>query len=149
MDRDIAKLEKKLAEITAENIATREKLAALEKSNQGHWRAMLILLGLFVFYTVIGLLSGKTFSGRWLAVHDRQDHIRAWWDDTGLELHDADGVVRAKLGLFPDGAPYLQFFDQRHRLRSQLFLHDDNGYLMLWDKNDKGVRVPPSAKPLP
>lgn len=149
MNHEIKVLETKFAEISSEHAIVRQKMAALEKAGRAHRRATLILSGLLIFSVALGLLTSKTFSGRWLAVHDKQDHISAWWDDSGLELHDAGGVVRAKLGLLPDGSPYLQFFDKHHRLRSQLFLYDGNGYLMLWDKAGKGVRVPPGAAPSP
>lgn len=132
-----------------DNISLEKRLRSLEEANKRHRRATLIL-SLVVLGFAIFALQSKTFSGRWLAIHDRQDHISAWWDDEGLELHDASGTVRAKLSLAPDGSPYLQFFDRLHRLRSQLFLYTDGaGYLMLWDKNGKGTRFPPSNTPLP
>lgn len=136
--------------MSATDLSVEERVQTLEQANKGHRRATLILAIMFLMSIVFNVLQSKTFSGRWMAIHDKQDRISAWWDDGGLELHDKTGTVRAKLGLFSDGSPYLQLYDGQHHLRSQLFLYGgDTGYLMLWDKHGKGTRFPPSKSPLP
>ena len=144
-------LQEQLATIAMENIALKERLAVLEQADRGRrwsWVALMVLLATFA---LTHYFSRQTFSGRWWDIHDRQGHIRAWFDDTGLQLKDANGVVRARLGLSElGGAPILQFFDERSQLRTQLFQHPDgSAFLMLWDKDGKGVRYPPSATPMP
>lgn len=140
-----------LATIAMENAALKERVAVLEQADRRkRWAGGAVVLA---FSTVVlsQYFIRQTFSGRWWAIHDRQGHISAWFDDTGLQLKDAKGVVRAKLGLsIPGGAPILQFFDERNQVRAQLFQYTDgSAYLMLWDKDGKGVRYPPSATPMP
>lgn len=69
----------------------------------------MILAVAFLISIVFTVVHTRTFSGRWMATHDKQDRISALWDDDGLELHDKTGTVRVKLGLSLDGSPYLQF----------------------------------------
>ena len=140
-----------LATNAMENAALKERVAVLEQADRRkRWAGGAVVLA---FSTVVlsQYFIHQTFSGRWWAIHDRQGHISAWFDDTGLQLKDAKGVVRAKLGLsIPGGAPILQFFDERNQVRAQLFQYTDgSAYLMLWDKDGKGVRYPPSATPMP
>lgn len=144
-------LQGQIAAAEVANAALRERVAALEKA---HRQQRLSIFTLFMI--LIGALllsqssSQQVFSGRWWAIHDKQKHITAWFDDDGLQLKDAKGTVRVKLGLSPSGAPTLQFFDEQSHVRAQLFQYTDgSAYLMLWDKDGKGVRYPPSATPMP
>lgn len=143
--------QEQLATIAMENAALKERVTVLEQADRRkRWAGGAVVLA---FSTVVlsQYFIHQTFSGRWWAINDRQGHISAWFDDTGLQLKDAKGVVRAKLGLsIPGGAPILQFFDERNQVRAQLFQYTDgSAYLMLWDKDGKGVRYPPSATPMP
>ncbi len=148
MDQEIKELEKKIAILSADNISIREQLIALQAVNK-RTRLAWIYFCLPLFFCLFFAFPKKTFSGRWLAIHDEKENIRGWWDQDGFEIKDKGGIVRAKLSLFSDGSPYLQFYDQKHHLRSQLFVYSDgSSYLMLWDKDGKGVRFPPSKTPL-
>ena len=142
--------QEQLATIAMENAALKERLVALEQADRRkRWSGVVAVL---VFSTIVisQYFIHQTFSGRWWEIHDRQNRMSAWFDDTGLKLKDVKGVVRAKLGLSLDGAPILQFFDERNQVRAQLFQYTDgSAYLMLWDKDGKGVRYPPSATPMP
>lgn len=143
-------LQEQIIAAMQENASLKERMSILEKANRQQRRSRLILLFVFLGYIFSQYFQSQTFSGRWWAIHDRQDRISAWFDDNGLELKDAIGTVRARLGLLTDGSPILQFFDKQSHVRAQLFQYTDgSGYLMLWDKDGKGVRYPPSATPLP
>lgn len=147
--------QEQLATVAMENAALKERVAALEQAGDRNkrWSKARILGLVFMFVPLAGsqYFLSQTFSGRWWSIHDRQDRISAWFDDTGLQLKDSKGTVRAKLGLSPgDGAPILQFFDERNQVRARLFQYTDgSAYLMLWDKDGKGVRYPPSTTPMP
>jgi len=146
--------QEQLVTIAMENAALKERVVALEQADRRkRWswsRSIIVVLALSTL-ALSQYFIRQTYSGRWWAINDRQGRISAWFDDTGLQLKDAKGVVRAKLGLsIPGGAPILQFFDERNQVRAQLFQYTDgSAYLMLWDKDGKGVRYPPSATPMP
>lgn len=151
---ELAELKQQVATASIENISLKERVDILEKKTNGTLRSIIAFGAMLAVYmTGSYFFMHSTFSGRWISTHDREGHIGAWLDDTGLELKDVNGNERAKLGLFPEGSPFLQFFDEQHNMRAQLFLYKDgggtDGYLMLWDKNGKGVRYPPPEKPLP
>ncbi len=144
--------QEQLATIAMENAALKERVAVLEQADRRkRWPGVVAVVLVFSTVVITQYFIRQTFSGRWWAINDRQRHISAWFDDTGLQLKDAKGVVRAKLGLsIPGGEPILQFFDERNQVRTQLFQYTDgSAYLMLWDKDGKGVRYPPSATPMP
>jgi hypothetical protein len=168
-------LKQLIAATAAENMALKERVEVLEKKSRTGRYSLFILSLLFLFAVYMDTFFHTTFSGRWIAVHDREQHLRAWFDDEGLQLKDANGKERAKLGLSSNGAPYLHFFDEQHHIRAQLYVDQDHGglqffdekpevraqlfmypenggtsgYLMLHDKQGKGVRYPPPEKPLP
>jgi hypothetical protein len=168
--QELEELKKQIATVSAENISLKERVDVLEQATRRR-RWSRIILGVMVFSAVLGyaFVAGKTFSGRWLAVHDEEGHIRAWLDDSGLELKDAEGNVRAKLddggltlkdakgnvraalAVGPDGWPMLQVSDGEHKAHAELFLFPGDGgaYLMIWDKDGKGHRYPPSKTPMP
>jgi len=167
--RELEELKNQIATVSVENISLKERVDVLEKATRGQRRATIILC-VMAFFAVLGYaLGGKTFSGRWLAVHDKEGHIRAWLDDSGLELKDAKGNVRAKLddggltlkdakgnvraaiAVGPEGWPMLQVSDEQHKAHAELFLFpaDGGAYLMIWDKDGKGHRYPPSKTLMP
>ena len=86
-------LKKQIATVSVENISLKERVDVLEQATRRR-RWSTIILGVMVFSAVLGyaFVASKTFSGRWLAVHDKEGHIRAWLDDSGLELKDAEGT---------------------------------------------------------
>jgi hypothetical protein len=134
--------------VMSENLALKERVSLLEKRTKVR-AVSLVTIAIVLFINIYLLQSKQTFSGRWMAVNDRNGHISAWLDDTGLQFKDQQGRVRAKLGLFPGGDPFLQMFSEDGVMRAQLFIYppDKAGYLMLWGKDGKGVRYPPSTVP--
>jgi len=142
------KAEEPAAAVMAEVLELKARLDKLGKERRRSWWVLLpVVVSLVIALSVIVM---KPYDGRWWAIHDRDGHTTAWFDDQGLQLKDANGRVRAKFGLFPAGSPYLQFFDEANHIRAQLFVYTDgSGYLMTWDKNGKGARFPPSESPMP
>lgn len=139
-----------VASMELENSTLKERIAALEKRMRpNRWLLGLVLLILVCTFAFLRWPTIQTFSGRWMATNDRDGHIGAWLDDTGLRFMDKQGRVRAKFGLFPGGSPFLQMFSEDGVMRAQLFIYppDKAGYLMLWGKDGKGVRYPASLLP--
>ena len=149
MSDKLDEFENRLTTLVKENGDLKEKLILLNRRVNATRLSLLFIL-LMGFSYVFFQYTQKTFLVRWLAVNDKEGKMRGWWDQDGFEMTDKTGVVRAKLSLSLDGSPYLQFYNQKHEVRTQLFVYPDgSGYLMLWDKDGKGVRYPPSNVPMP
>ena len=146
-----SELEEKIATLTVEHQFLMTRISVLERIG---WRLRmaLVILGVILLAGAVNhYLSRQVFSGRWWAVHDKQERITAWFDDQGLQLKDSHGAVRAKFGLVgSEESPMLQFFDRKNQVRAQLFLYvDGSGHLMLWDKDGKNYQYPPGAADQP
>jgi hypothetical protein len=115
------------------------------------WSTMMGLVLLAISWLISAAVRNPGADVRWLSVHDRDDRLRGWFDEEGVQLKDASGHARLKLGLYPDGSPYLQFFDREQRLRSHLSMYPPDGSMRLWfaDKEGKWVIYPPNPGPMP
>lgn len=85
-----------------------------------------------------------------LVVRDPHGNIRASLKSAGdqvrLDLWDAQGRRRVKLGLGAEGAPGLAFYDQDQRVRAELSLGPDGEpKFTLWDQ--RGLEPQKEAKP--
>ncbi|MBI1215880.1 MAG: hypothetical protein GC185_08690 [Alphaproteobacteria bacterium] len=117
-------------------------------------RALVKISAIFLLLFAANVfLFSKTASVRWIAINDRQGHIAGWWDAEGIRIKDAQGRDRLKIGMV-GSQPEVQLFDAQGKIKAQVFVYGEDkkpgeGYVMLWDKNGKGVRVPAPDKPLP
>jgi|GEM_PF-2635112 len=146
-NNELLELRGMVGTIAIENAELKKRIAVLEKNNRQRVYARLGFVLAACILAFAWFQLKHTFSGRWIEVHDRDAHISAWLDDTGLQFKDKQGRVRAKLGLFPEGSPFLQMFSEAGTMKAQLFIYppDDAGYLMLWGKDGKGMRYPAST----
>jgi hypothetical protein len=89
------------------------------------------------------------YAGEGLVVRDSQGNIRASLrgagDPVGLDLWDAQGRRRVKLGLGAEGAPGLAFYDQEQRVRAELNLGPD-GEPKFTLRDQRGLETQKEAK---
>lgn len=89
------------------------------------------------------------YAGEALVVRDSQGNIRASLrgagDQVGLDLWDAQGRRRVKLGLGAGGAPGLAFYDQEQRVRAELNLGPD-GEPKFTLRDQRGLETQKEAK---
>jgi hypothetical protein len=109
---ELLELRSSVGSIVNENAQLKERISVLEKKNrQSGWIRLLFAIAACCFIFA-WTQFGHTFSGVWMGIRDHDGHISAWLDDSGLQLKDKQGRVRAKLGLFEGGAPFFQMFSE-------------------------------------
>ena len=111
-----------------------DRLEKLERQNQRqkmYWAIILAILGL-ILATQAYVLFHPLPSGlarEALELRDANGKVQAslgtHGGKVGLELWDPEGHRRATLGLGPQGAPHLAFYDRDQRVRAELNLGPD------------------------
>lgn len=134
--------------MTTEGTETRIQALELQVSKLKRGLGMALIMS-FVFFASIILVFSKTASVRWVGINDRDGKLAGWWDQDGLQIYDAKGDPRIKIGMVGD-EPSIQLFHTDKKMKAQAFVYPDgSGYVMAWDKNGKGERFPASKEPMP
>jgi hypothetical protein len=132
-------------------LARLEHLARQQRRQKFYWVLILVVLGVILATQAYVLFRPHPpgLTGRALEVRDPNGNLRAWLGATngkaGLDLWDPRGHRRATLGLGPEGAPHLAFYDRDQRVRAELSLGSDGEpKFTLWDKRRRQGQTEPN-----